>query len=75
MTSCNARSSRSSVIGYKYAGAGYILKVCDITVVQMGLETPDELSINCTNLGSTSDIFSKVHTWIPNYGHDLLTDP
>ncbi|KAM3352643.1 hypothetical protein ACQJBY_024088 [Aegilops geniculata] len=26
----------------------------------MGMETPDDLSINCTNLGNTSDIFSKI---------------
>uniref|UniRef100_A0ACD5WE36 Uncharacterized protein n=2 Tax=Avena sativa TaxID=4498 RepID=A0ACD5WE36_AVESA len=27
---------------------------------EMGIETPDDLSINCTNLGNTSDIFSKI---------------
>ncbi|EMS68501.1 Cell division control protein 6-like protein [Triticum urartu] len=27
---------------------------------EMGMETPDDLSINCTNLGNTSDIFGKV---------------
>jgi hypothetical protein len=28
--------------------------------MQMGMETPDELAINCTHLGNTSDIFGKV---------------
>ncbi|KAF7038652.1 hypothetical protein CFC21_048808 [Triticum aestivum] len=27
---------------------------------EMGMETPDDLSINCTNLGNTSDIFGKI---------------
>jgi hypothetical protein len=26
----------------------------------MKMEIPDELAINCTNLGNTSDIFGKV---------------
>lgn len=28
--------------------------------MQMGLETPDVLAINCTNLANTSEIFGKV---------------
>jgi hypothetical protein len=28
--------------------------------MQMKMEIPDELAINCTNLGNTSDIFGKV---------------
>ncbi|KAL6840213.1 hypothetical protein ACP4OV_030023 [Aristida adscensionis] len=27
---------------------------------EMGMETPDTLAINCTNLGNTSEIFSKI---------------
>ncbi|KAI5003727.1 hypothetical protein ZWY2020_030887 [Hordeum vulgare] len=27
---------------------------------EMGMETPDDLSINCTNFGNTSDIFGKI---------------
>jgi cell division control protein 6 len=28
----------------------------------MGMETPDALAINCTNLANTSEIFGKVIT-------------